>query len=42
MQARVPAFEQVCEAMALMGSMKKVMDPHLIVNPHKVLPSSVL
>jgi D-2-hydroxyglutarate dehydrogenase len=30
------------EAMALMGSLKKVMDPHLILNPYKVLPSSVL
>ncbi len=30
------------EAMALMGSIKKVMDPHLILNPYKVLPASVL
>ena len=30
------------EAMDLMGSLKKVMDPHLILNPYKVLPASVL
>ena len=28
------------EAMALMGSIKKVMDPNLILNPYKVLPAS--
>ena len=30
------------EAMALMGAVKKVMDPNLILNPYKVLPASVL
>jgi FAD/FMN-containing dehydrogenase len=29
-------------AMGLMGALKRVMDPHLILNPYKVLPSSVL
>jgi FAD/FMN-containing dehydrogenase len=29
-------------AMALMGSIKRAMDPNLILNPYKVLPSSVL
>ena len=29
-------------AMALMGSIKRAMDPNLILNPYKVLPASVL
>ena len=35
-------LNQSVEAMALMGSIKRALDPHLILNPYKVLPASVL
>nr|CAB3455894.1 unnamed protein product [Digitaria exilis] len=42
MKAEKIHFSKSPEAVQLMGSIKKLLDPNLILNPYKVLPQSVL